>query len=89
MSVKKAERSYLGALGRREGLAVARALYDENKKEFDSGRQLTAAEYQFLLKWTTDRLRKNTELPVKRLETDRFEAFEHEFWEAIHNSGLI
>jgi hypothetical protein len=88
--IDKSNPSYLGKLGTREGLSVARELYRENQKEFDGGRQLTVAEYHFLLKWTTDRLTKNGELPpIKTLTTERYEAFEHDFYEALRHEGLL
>jgi hypothetical protein len=88
--VDKKDPNYLARLGAREGLSVAHELYRENKKEFDEGRQLTVAEYHFLLKWATDRLTKNGDLPpIKTLTTDRFEAFEHDFYSTIRHEGLL
>jgi hypothetical protein len=88
--VNKSDPNYLARLGAREGLAIAQELYRTNKKEIDEGRQLTIAEYQFLLKYTTDRLIKNGELPpLKSLSAERFEAFEHDFYSTILHEGLL
>ena len=86
----KSDPTYLDKLGAREGLAVARELYRTNKQEIDNGRQLTVAEYQYLLKWATDHLTKIGELPpIKSLTTDRYEAFEHAFYSTIRHEGLL
>jgi hypothetical protein len=86
----KDDPSYLDQLGAREGLAVAHELYRENQKEFESGRQLTVAEYQYLLKWASDRLIKTGELmSLKRMSTDRYNVFEHAFYTTIRQAGLL
>jgi hypothetical protein len=88
--IAKDDPTYLNQLGAREGLAVARELYRENQKEFEAGRQLTVAEYQYLLKWASDRLIKNGEmLPLKRMSTDRYNIFEHSFYSTIRHEGML
>ena len=88
--VNKSDPNYLARLGAREGLAVAQELYRTNKEEIEKGRQLTVAEYQFLLKCTTDRLIKTGEIPpLKTLSAERFEAFEHDFYSTIRHEGLL
>ena len=86
--IDKSHPSYLDKLGARERLSVAKELYQENQKEFDEGRQLTVAEYQFLLKWTTDRLHKNGELPLN-LTTERFGAFELSFYTTLRHKDML
>lgn len=87
---RKDDPNYLRRLGEREGLAVAHELYRTNKQEIDNGRQLTVAEYQFLLKQITDRLLKSGELPpLKTMTSERFEAFEYAFYSTIHHEGLL
>ena len=88
--VDKSDPNYLARLGAREGLAVAHELYRTNPKEIESGQQLTVAQYQFLLKQATDRLTKTGELPpLKTLTTERFQAFEHDFYSTIRHEGLL
>jgi hypothetical protein len=80
--IRKSDPTYLDKLGTQEGLAVAR--------ELDGGCQLTVAEYQYLLKWATDRLTKNGQLPpIKTLTTERYQAFEHAFYKTIRREGLL
>ena len=87
---RKDDPNYLARLGAREGLAVARELYRTNQHEIDSGQQLTIAQYQFLLKQVTDRLTKTGEMPPpKTLTTERFQAFEHDFYSTIRHEGLL
>jgi hypothetical protein len=88
--IRKSDPTYLDKLGTQEGLAVARELYRTNKKAIDGGCQLTVAEYQYLLKWATDRLTKNGQLPpIKTLTTERYQAFEHAFYKTIRREGLL
>ena len=86
--IDKSHPSYLDQLGAREGLSVAKELYRENPKAFDESHQLTVAEYQFLLKWATDRLHKTGELP-RNLTTERFGAFEHSFYSTLRHEGML
>jgi hypothetical protein len=88
--IRKDDPNYLAHLGEEEGLAVAHELYRTNQEEIDKGRQLTVAEYQFLLKQVTDRLVKSGEMPsLKTMTPERFQAFEHAFYSTIRHEGLL